>query len=539
MEKRIYAGNYTALQLIGRKLDAQGLVCLSCGNGTQERTALRACRWEHLYFRLTPGEQYQLEWENAELPYAYLLEREDGNPEICFLPLEPGCREEQEIRSRYHFSPIRGWMNDPNGLCSFGGQYHMFYQFNPGDQHWGNMHWGHAVSPDLLHWKHLPIARFPQQELMDLPELRGGAYSGTALPDGDMLHLFYTRHIGDNARTWCREWTVHAETRDGLHFSGEEELVVQLPPELETDFRDPKVLRLGEQWVMLTGGRSGETPVVAIHTSADRRHWQYAGIFYREEDPQYRQAECPDLIPVGGEYILIVGYHNRPGVSSQIRRDVVWYRGSIENLRFRVSDHGLMDYGKDYYAAQSVAGTDIVLGWNSDYTQTYRELPGGANGTMSLPRKLFIRGGKLCGFPVAAVSALERQWRMLQGTAVTEGSCHIRVNAAENSCWHLLLAESEKGELSLECREGRGYLQVWEEKLPLPEDVPLGRVDVYLDRSLVEIFLDGGSAALTRRFRAQKVTYPVCFTLSQGTGEAAMAEMENTMCVIEQKDPAL
>ena len=536
MEKKFNAGGYTALRLIGKNTGPQSLICLAGEDGSEEQVALRGRQWEHLRFALTPGRRYRLEWEDAAIPYAYLLEQENGDPEICFLPLEPGSRAAKAARCKYHFSPIRGWMNDPNGLCSFGGQYHLFYQFNPGDQQWGNMHWGHAISPDLLHWKHLPIARFPQQELMNLPELRGGAYSGTALPEGDILHLYYTRHIGDNAKTWCREWTVHASTRDGIHFAGEDELVVQLPPELETDFRDPKVLRLGDQWIMLTGGRSGETPVVAIHTSQDRLYWQYGGIFHREEDNKYCQAECPDLIPMGEEYILIVGYHNRPNVATQIRRDVVWYRGKIENLRFRVLAQGLMDYGKDYYATQSVAGTDIVLGWNSDYGQTYRPLPGGANGTMSLPRKLFLRDGNVYTFPIAAVSTLEHDERLLTGTVRTDGSCHIRLDVSRDARYCLLLAESEQGALSLSGSEGRTELRIWQERLPLPDGEPVTQVDVYLDRSLVEIFLNGGSVAATRRFRGETVTYPVRFTLSSGRGTAVLTEIGQTITEKEHTD---
>lgn len=536
MEREINAGSYTVLEIIGQRTGPQSLICLTGPDGSKERVALRGRQWEHLRFTLIPWQRYCLQWKDTALPYAYLMEQENGDQKIRFLPLEPGSPEAQAARSRYHFSPIRGWMNDPNGLCRFGGQYHLFYQFNPGDQQWGNMHWGHAVSPDLLHWKHLPIARFPQQDLMNLPELRGGAYSGTALPEEDILHLYYTRHIGDNAKTWCREWTVHASTRDGIHFSGEDELVVQLPPELETDFRDPKVLKLGDQWIMLTGGRSGQTPVVAIHISKDRLHWHYGGIFHREEDPKYCQAECPDLIPMGKEYILIVGYHNRPGVATQIRRDVVWYRGKIDNFRFQVLAQGLMDYGKDYYATQSVAGTDIVLGWNSDYGQTYQVLPGGANGTMSLPRKLFVRDGMVCSFPIAAVSQLEHNAMAMEQAILTDGCFHVCLKVSPKACYRLLLAKSEQGELSLSGADGRMELCVWQERFSLPDIETVSQVDVYLDRSLVEIFLNEGSVAITRRFRGKTVTYPTCFTLFSGTASAVLTQIRQTMQEKEYTD---
>ena len=195
-----------------------------------------------------------------------------------------------------------------------------------------------------------------------------------------------------------------------------------------------------------------------------------------------------------------------------------------------------MDYGKDYYATQSVAGTDIVLGWNSDYGQTYRPLPGGANGTMSLPRKLFLRDGNVYTFPIAAVSTLEHDERFLTGTVRTDGSCHIRLDVSRDACYCLLLAESEQGALSLSGSEGRTELRIWQERLPLPDGEPVTQVDVYLDRSLVEIFLNGGSVAATRRFRGETVTYPVRFTLSSGRGTAVLTEIGQTIKEKEHTD---
>ena len=92
MEKKFNAGGYTALQLIGKNTGPQSLICLAGEDGSEEQVALRGRQWEHLRFALTPGRRYRLEWEDAAIPYAYLLEQENGDPEICFLPLEPGSR---------------------------------------------------------------------------------------------------------------------------------------------------------------------------------------------------------------------------------------------------------------------------------------------------------------------------------------------------------------------------------------------------------------------------------------------------------------
>ena len=92
------------------------------------------------------------------------------------------------VRPSLHFTPQKGWINDPNGLVFFKGQYHLFYQYNPYDTHWDSMHWGHVVSKDLLHWEYLPAALAPDEDYDKM-----GCFSGSAieLDDGRQL-LMYT-----------------------------------------------------------------------------------------------------------------------------------------------------------------------------------------------------------------------------------------------------------------------------------------------------------------------------------------------------------
>ena len=91
-----------------------------------------------------------------------------------------GQQIKEEERPAFHITPYVGWMNDPNGLCWYQGYYHMYYQYNPHGQEWNNMYWGHAVSPDLVHWTHLPIVLEPQKEVLEQADmLKGGAFSGS------------------------------------------------------------------------------------------------------------------------------------------------------------------------------------------------------------------------------------------------------------------------------------------------------------------------------------------------------------------------
>jgi sucrose-6-phosphate hydrolase SacC (GH32 family) len=163
-------------------------------------------------------------------------------------------------RPQSHLEPFEHWMNDPNGLCRFQGRYHLFYQFNPYGWNWDNMHWGHAVSRDLVHWTHLPVVLFPQQELHRSDDHSGGAFSGSAVPvdsagrpcagdDAQAIRLFLTRHIerhGDPSS--LVEYQSTCLCSDGITF-GPEHPVVRRPTgrhdatetDLGLDFRDPKV----------------------------------------------------------------------------------------------------------------------------------------------------------------------------------------------------------------------------------------------------------------------------------------------------------
>ena len=143
------------------------------------------------------------------------------------------------MRQRYHFMGPCGWINDPNGLIYYKGKYHFFYQFNPYSGFWSQMHWGHAVSDDLLHWEHLPVALAPSEIYDDHPQ--GGCFSGSAIEkDGD-LYLVYTG-TANNGNGFEQTQNV-AVSVDGVHFSKCEGNPVIEPPEgVPHDFfRDPKV----------------------------------------------------------------------------------------------------------------------------------------------------------------------------------------------------------------------------------------------------------------------------------------------------------
>jgi len=129
------------------------------------------------------------------------------------------------FKPHYHFFPITGWINDPNGLIYWKGMYHMFYQYNPKNPRWGHIHWGHAVSKDLVHWFHLPVALYPKDE-------RSGIFSGSAVEDDGKLKVIHTFFRGPEHHESPKEVQYLAESLDGISFQEHpNNPIIPAPPE--------------------------------------------------------------------------------------------------------------------------------------------------------------------------------------------------------------------------------------------------------------------------------------------------------------------
>ncbi len=218
----------------------------------------------------------------------------------------------EAFRPQFHFSPKTGWMNDPNGLVYDNGEYHLFYQHNPNDTKWGPMHWGHAVSSDLIHWQDLPIALEPDK--------LGMIFSGSAVIDADN-----TANFGKGAMVAVFTHDLSSAESQSLAYSTDHGRTwtkyalnpVLEPPNNLRNFRDPKVFWYtpgygAGHWVMLVAAGSS----VLIYESSDLKNWKFSSNFGLGYGATCGVWETPDLLelPITGgsqkRWVLTVGVNN-------------------------------------------------------------------------------------------------------------------------------------------------------------------------------------------------------------------------------------
>lgn len=283
-------------------------------------------------------------------------------------------------RPRFHFLPPRNWMNDPNGLIYYRGHYHLFYQHNPGAAVWGDMHWGHAVSDDLLTWRNLPMALAPTPGGYD----KDGVFSGCAVVNGSEPTVIYTgtqpevQAIATSSDPLLERW---------LKYAGNP--VISKPPAgMNAGFRDPYVWREGQEWLMALGsGTKGRGGCVLLYRSQDLRSWEYLHPLIESDDPALgRMWECPNFFPLGRDKHVLL-------ISPIPLRKSLWAVGTYANRHFRAERWGSLDDGGHFYAPQAFldsADRRVMFGWSWEGRTKEAQVKAGWAGAQSLPRVLTL-----------------------------------------------------------------------------------------------------------------------------------------------------
>ena len=416
-------------------------------------------------------------------------------------------------RQQFHLQPPVGWLNDPNGLCVYGGQYHAFFQYGPFDVTGGVKHWGHAASKDLLHWEPLPVMLYP-----DEPFDCHGVYSGSALIEGTEMYLYYTgnvKHPGDF--DYIKQGRGHnvclAVSHDGKTVASKQCLLYNkdYPAGLTCHVRDPKVFAYEGKYYMVLGARTLEDKgEVLVLKSTDKLHWNHINTLTTPEPFGY-MWECPDLFCLDGQWYLAV---SPQGIQCQNIYGCGYFAVYGDwRAHCTLGEFHEMDAGFDYYAPQSFVdenGRRIQIGWMGMPDADYGNAPTVAHGwqhCFTVPR-LLTKGenGTLLQTPVPELDAR----RSAAALTLRNGE-----EASLSPCFDLTAAPA--GDFALTVARGVELVYTEQDSTCVLQftdpaqasgrtqrrtklSAPCRSVRVVGDRSSLEIFLNDGAAVFSTRY---------------------------------------
>ena len=440
----------------------------------------------------------------------------------------------QEFKPRFHFSAEIGWINDPNGFCRFNGKYHLFYQFHPYDSKWGPMHWGHAVSNDLIKWEHMPAALAPDSSFD-----KDGCFSGTALILDNKLYLFYTG-VHEGKQEQCIAYSsdgINFEKYAGNPVIGEKNLASGVNI---NDFRDPKIIKRGSNYYCIIGANSK----AVVYKSNNIYDWEYAGDLLDKNLGV--MWECPDYFEENGEAVFIASVCGKNQENNDENKFIfyanptyfVLENNSLDNLPVKYKYFDEIENGFDFYAPQILqTGEDknIIIAWQYTFgekiiTDSDNINHGWAN-CMTLPRELSITGGKLCQNPVKAIENYRQNKFSVKDTEL--GNYTLEISDSCEILMSIDMAEAQKLKIMLpagilEFDKNQGYIifdrtdcgydlrpdekrekgvrELRKIKFDFSENINLR---IFIDVSSAEIFINGGETVISSRFYLKEKNYKI------------------------------
>ena len=439
---------------------------------------------------------------------------------------ERSVRLDADERPLFHLTPLVGWMNDPNGFCWYKGQYHLFYQYHPFSRRWGPMHWGHAVSGDLLHWTYMPCALAPDTEAD-----AGGCFSGSAVETDDgRLLLCYTGV--QPAGTFRRETQAQCiAVGDGTDF--EKSLLnpvirqSHLPEGYSGfDFRDPKIWRKkdGGYQLAVANLHDERKGTVLLMESPDALDWRFVGEIDASCGEYGRMWECPDFFELDGEQVLLVSpqeMHAREEFHAGFGTVAIMGSFDGKECRFERRHIQPVDHGLNYYASQTTLAPDgrrIMVGW-MDSWETCKEAPRRHPwyAQMSVPRELRMENGRLCQRPVREIEGLWRDTVLHERVPIRETTCLEGVRgrlmdltvtlypegsacrrftlqlARDDTHYVQILCNLARGELVFDRSHGGSHRDIAHTR-HIPAEARDGRLTLrmLMDKESIELFINDG-----------------------------------------------
>lgn len=422
-------------------------------------------------------------------------------------------------RPTYHFLPPANWMNDPNGVVQWKGMYHLFYQYNPYGPLFGKMYWGHAVSSDLVHWKHLPIALAPTPGSVD----EDGCWSGCIVNNNGVPTIIYSGNSNGKqlpciatSRDDLLTWEKHADNP----------VITAPPPGMEiVDFRDHCVWKEENTWYQLIGaGIKGVGGTALLYRSANLLQWEYMHpLCIVDKSETEEMWECPDFFPLGDKYVLLV--------SLLLSGRTLYFVGTYNDHRFTPEFRGTLDAGSHFYAPQSLCdeqGRRILWSWLREGRSDALIQQAGWGGMMSLPRVLtLLPDNTLRMVPAPELSRLRskhyhatditvtetpRIVEDVEGTALEIVAVFTRGAASafgialsgphDNTEEVSIFYDHAAGQLSIENTPSNIdsiiHYEVESGSVALAENEPL-QLHIFIDNSVIEVFAND-MTCITERF---------------------------------------
>ncbi|MGQ1784706.1 MULTISPECIES: glycoside hydrolase family 32 protein [unclassified Saccharicrinis] len=453
----------------------------------------------------------------------------------------------EQYRPQYHFTPDSMWMNDPNGMVYYQGEYHLFYQYYPDANVWGPMHWGHAVSTDLVHWEHLPIGIYPDS--------LGWIFSGSAVVDWNNtsglgseenppLIAIFTHHNDPMAKQERNDYqyqSIAYSLDKGRTWETYQGNPVLANPGIQ-DFRDPKVIwsEKYNKWIMALAVKDH----IGFYSSPDLKSWTHESDFGKDVGGHGGVWECPDLFPIkddrGNEkWVLLVSINpGGPNGGSATQ----YFVGEFDGNKFINENPSpqpiWLDHGKDNYAGVTWSdipeqdGRRIFIGWMSNWQYATKVPTERWRSGMTLPRELRLisKGDNylLAAKPVAETASIlnKTQAQSESGINLSENALQLFESKVKGGAWmselnidamsgksvNIKLKNDLKEEVSLnlEIEEGRiDFDRTKAGKSDFSQDfaVPVSgnyvfdktkiKVHIYWDENGFEIFVNDGEFQMT------------------------------------------
>lgn len=408
----------------------------------------------------------------------------------------------KDYRPGYHYRSKENWINDPCGLIEHHGVYHLYHQYNPHGDKWGDMHWGHATSTDMVNWKQQDIALKP-----DVLNKEDHCFTGCGfhLPDG--RPVFYYTSISDQRDP--EQWIAYPQddTLNSLVQTQMHRMTYDMHKQLTgiTEWRDPSVIPYKDGYLMVLGCRLNSRGACLLYTSEDGLHFTYHSVLASADGSEDHSWECPNIMRIGEKYVLIYSPYRQP----------LYIIGTMtDDLRFIPEAKGIVDESghEGYYAPQSFRdkqGRQLIMGWMPERSRGDWDGIHGWAGCMSLPKEVYLEDGifkmRVIHEVEKLVSSTERgelpllqcavgdQYRLVvDGKIETDGCIKVDLLSTSDGSEKTVVKLHGNGRLVLDrsmSSKHPTHRSLQERRVSLPKNHVA--MEIYVDHSVVEICVNG------------------------------------------------